>query len=185
MSDQDRRPGLESDHLPTGRYSVVATMADMEAARLLVEELEQHGVPPGAIALTGAVAPEEDDSHDEMPEGEAISDVTRSTVGGGVVGSIVGGVVGALFTLFVPDLSLSWAIFLGVIFGGGIGLGAGGMAVAKYNSPAWRESYESVQDDDTVSVGVHVPEREMAESAEELMRRHEPLEVRRLDDREG
>lgn len=179
MSDDRGRPGLESDRTPEGPYSVVAEMPDLAAARLLVEELEQHGVPPGAIALTGATASE--DAREEMPESEAFADVTRSTIGGGVVGSVVGGILGALSTLVFPGLSVFWAIVMGVIFGGGIGLAAGGMAVAKYNSPAWRESYESVQEEETVSVGVHADDGDMVASAEELMRRHRHIEVRRLD----
>lgn len=181
MSDDRGRPGLESGAVPESPYSVVASMRDLPSARLLVEELEQRGVAPGAIALSGALPGEDDDVQDRMPESEAFGDVTRSTVGGGAIGAVVGGILGGLVTLVFPQLGLFWAILLGAVFGGGIGLAAGGMAVAKYNSPAWRESYESVQEDESVSVGVHSDDKEIVATAEELMHRHEPLEIRRLD----
>lgn len=184
MSDHEGRPGLESDHLPHGPHSVVAEMRDMDAARLLMEDLEQHGVPPGSISLGGVVPPESDGAVDEMPEADAFSDVSRSTVGGAVVGAVVGGVLGALLTIPFSGLSLALAIVLGAIFGGGIGLAAGGMAVAKFSSPAWRETYETARQEESVSVAVHDEDPGVVDSAEEEMRRSGALEVRRLDDQE-
>lgn len=184
MSDHIGRPGVEGEQLPHGRYSVMAVMEDLGSARLLMEELEQHGVPPGSIDLEGASPPESDGAQDEMPESSAFSDVTRSTLGGAVVGSAVGGILGALLTIPFPDLGLFWAILFGAIFGGGVGLAAGGMAVAKFSSPAWRESYETAQEGGRVSVRVHAENPRVVESAAELMRRNDALEVRRLDDGE-
>lgn len=174
---------MEGEGLPHGPYSVVAVMQDLDSARLLMEELEQHGVPPGSIGLEGPTPPEQDGAQDEMPESSAFSDVSRSTVGGAVIGSVVGGILGALMTIPFPELGLFWAIVFGAIFGGGIGLAAGGMAVAKFNAPAWRESYATGQPGEQVSVGVHAEDPRVAESAAELMRQSDAaLEVRRLDD---
>lgn len=184
MSDHRGRPGLEGERLPHGPHSVLAVMKDLNSARLLMEELEQHGVPPGSIGLEGTTPPESDGAREEMPEGSAFSDVTRSTVGGAVIGSVVGGILGALLTIPFPGLGLFWAIVLGAIFGGGIGLAAGGMAVAKFNSPAWRESYDTAEPAERVSVGVHAEDPRVVESAAALMRQSDALEVRRLDDEE-
>lgn len=184
MSDHRGRPGLEGEQLPPGPYSVMAVMEDLASARLLMEELEQEGVPPGSIGLEGPTPPEENGARQEMPETSAFSDVSRSTVGGGVIGSVVGGILGGLLTIPFPELGPFWAIVLGVIFGGGIGIAAGGMAVAKFNSPAWRESYETAQTGERVTVGVHAEDLAIVESATELMRQSDALEVRRLDDRE-
>lgn len=172
------RPGLESDDLPRSPDSVVATVKDADQARLLTEELEQEGIPPGSIALPGVLGPEEDNADDEMPESKAFVDVTRSAVAGGVIGAVVGGLFGALLTLVLPGLSLGWAIAFGAIFGVCIGGSAGGMAVAKYNSPAWRESYETV-DPGPITVGVHDGDPEVVARAERVMSRHEGVEVRR------
>lgn len=184
MSDHRGRPGLEDEGLPHGPYSVVAVMEDLDSARLLMEELEQQGVPPGSIGLEGPTPPEHDEAPEEMPESSAFSDVSRSTVGGAVIGAVVGGILGAVLTIPFPELGLFWAMVLGAIFGGGIGLAAGGMAVAKFNSPAWRESYATAQPGDRVSVGVHAQDPRVVESAAELMRQSDALEVRRLDDDE-
>lgn len=183
MSEHGGRPGLEGERLPAGPRSVVAVMPDLGSARLLMEKLEQHGVPPGSIGMEGAVPADEDEAQGEMPESSAISDVSRSTVGGFAAGAVVGGLLGALLTIPFPGLGLFWAVVLGVIFGGGIGLAAGGMAVAKFSSPAWRETYETARRDEHISVGVRHDDPEVVASAEELMRR-DALEVRRLDDEE-
>lgn len=175
---------MEGEGLSHGPYSVVAVMEDLDSARLLMEELEQQGVPPGSILLEGPTPPEDDGARQEMPESSAFSDVSRSTVGGAVIGSVVGGVLGALLTIPFPELGLFWAIVFGAIFGGGIGLAAGGMAVAKFNSPAWRESYTTAQPGDRIFVGVHAEDPRVVESAEELMRQSEALEVRRQHDDE-
>lgn len=179
---EDGRPGLEPDDMgSTG--SVLATVRDAEQARLLVEELEQEGIPPGAIALPTVLEPEEDTADEEMPESEAFVDVSRSAIAGGAIGALIGGLFGALLTLIVPNLSLLWAIVFGAIFGAGIGGSAGGMAVAKYNSPAWRETYETV-DPGPVTVGVHDGDPDVVARAEAIMRRHQGVEVRRVPDGE-
>lgn len=175
------RPGLESRDLPEGDCSVVASVVDMDGARLLVEALEEEGVPPGSIALLGQTAPEEDTANEEMPESGAFMDVTKSAIAGGAAGAVAGAVLGWLASLAIGDLGLVLAVVLGAIFGAGIGGSAGGMAVAKYNSPAWRESYETV-DGGAVSVGVHDGDSSVIDLAYEIMERHEPLEIRRSGD---
>ncbi|MFP3914208.1 MAG: hypothetical protein ACLFWM_04985 [Actinomycetota bacterium] len=182
MADNPGRPGLESDHIPRDRRSVVAWVDDVPTARRLMEDLEAHGVPPGSIALGGAVPPEDDAAHADMPESSAIVDVTRAMVVGAVIGAVLGAGVGAAITALLTGLSLFWGVALGAVFGGGIGLAGGGMAVAKFNSPAWRETYETVEWEDSVAVGVHDQGSEILEVAEDVMERSQPLAIRRLDD---
>lgn len=178
--EPDGRPGLDSDHVPAAGHSISASVGDKEAARLLVEQLEEGGVPPGSIRMSDVVGPEDDDANEVMPEGRAFADVTRSSIAGGVVGALVGGGLGALLTLVIPELSMGWAIAFGAIFGAGIGGSAGGMAVAKYNSPAWRDTYETV-DEGPVTVGVHDGDPAVIDAAEEVMRRHDLDNTRRSD----
>lgn len=178
--EPDARPGLDSDHEPSAPYSITASVADPAAARVLVEELEESGVPPGSIQMTDVVGPEDDHANEAMPESRAFVDVSKSSIAGGVLGAIIGGGLGAVLGMIVPDLGMGWAILIGAIFGAGVGGSAGGMAVAKYNSPAWRETYETV-DRGRVTVGVHDGDREVIDTAEEVMRRHDLTDVRRGD----
>lgn len=180
MSDRDieGRPGLDSSDLPEGGHSIVATLADMDSARLLVEDLEAHGVPPGSISLKTAVAPEDDRANEQMPESDAFTDITRSVLAGGAAGAVVGGVIGWLLALAMPGLEVIWGILFGAIFGSAIGGSAGGMAVAKHNSPAWRETYEAVEGG-PVSVGVRDGDAEVLKAAGEIIDQHEPIHVDR------
>ncbi|HLU53622.1 MAG TPA: hypothetical protein VK011_08535 [Acidimicrobiia bacterium] len=179
--EPDARPGLDSDHQPPAApHSITATVADPAAARLLVEELEERGVPPGSIEMSDVVSPEEDEANEAMPESRAFVDVSKSSIAGGAIGAVIGGALGAILGVIVPDLGMGWAILIGAVFGIGVGGSAGGMAVAKYNSPAWRETYETV-DRGRVTVGVHDGDPEVIDTAEEVMRSHELTDLRRRD----
>lgn len=162
----------------------MAVMPDLDSARLLMEKLEQRGIPPGSIGLQGTVPPEEDGARHEMPEADAISDVGRSTGSGAMIGVVVGGLLGALLTIPFTGLPMVWAVLFGAVFGGGIGLAAGGMAVAKFNSPAWRESYETARQGERITVGVRDEDPEVLDMAEDVMRQDVAVEVKRLDGRE-
>lgn len=182
MSDREGRPGLEGERPPLGSHTVAAVMGDMESARLLMKELENQGIPPGAIGMEGTL-PASDDGHGEdMPESAAFNEVSRSTVGGVLVGMAIGAVLGFLVTIPFSELSAWWGVLFGAVFGGGIGLAVGGMAVAKFNSPAWRESYETTPENGRVEVTVHDADADAVETAERLMRDHGALEVRRPTD---
>lgn len=180
-SDQHGRPDLDTNRPPQARHSVTASVEDTEAARVLMQELEEQGVPPNAISITGVTPREDEATHDEMPEAEAFGDTSRWVVIGAAVGGVIGGVLGAVSVLVIPNISLFWAIVLGVIFGSAVGGAIGGMRVAQYNSPAWRETYE-VSDSNGVEVGVHDGDPEVVDRAAEIMRRHGLVDVDRTDD---
>lgn len=172
--EESREP---EDVVEEAPYSVLASVVDMESARRLIEDLEEHGIPPGALALLGA-GPEA--GHEAAGGGEAESaafdDVTKSALSGGAAGAAAGGILGSLVTLAVPGAGILVAGGLGAVFGAGVGGAAGGMAVAKYNSEAWTATYETVQRGD-VAVGVHHADRGVVEAAREVIDRHEPISV--------
>lgn len=179
--EPDARPGLDSDHQPTAApHSVTATVASPDAARLIVEELEASGVPPGSIAMSDVLSPEDDHANETMPETRAMVEVSKSSIIGGAIGAVIGGALGAVLGVIVPELGMGWAILFGVIFGAGVGGSAGGMAVAKYNSPAWRETYETV-DEGRVTVGVHDGDPHVIDIAEQVMRGHDLGDLERRD----
>lgn len=168
--------------LAAAPYGVVGSLADLETARVLIQDLEEHGVPPGSIGLLGAVAKDADvpGRESELAESEALGQVGRSAIAGGAVGAVVGAVLGALATVILPDLSLLAAAGLGAVFGAAVGGAAGGMSVAKYSSPAWQETYQT-EEDGRVKVAVHHVEAKVVDAAEEVMRRHPVLAVSRLE----
>lgn len=178
--EPDARPGLDSDHQPSAPHSITATVAHPAAARVLVEELEKGGVPPGSIQMSDVVTPEEDAANEAMPESEAFVDVSKSSVAGGAIGAVIGGGLGAVLGMIVPELGIGWAILIGGVFGAGVGGSAGGMRVAKYNSPAWRETYETV-DEGRVTVGVHDGDPGVIDTAEAVMRGHDLTDLQRHD----
>lgn len=176
--EQSRDPEKVVEEAP---YAVLASVVDLEAARLLIEDLEEHGIPPGSLALLGA-APEA--GHEAAGGGEAESaafdDVTKSALSGGVGGAAAGGILGSLVTLVVPGAGILVAGGLGAIFGAGVGGAAGGMAVAKYNSDAWSATYETVQRGE-VAVGVHHADQGVVEAAREVIDRHETIRVEHFE----
>lgn len=182
MESGDRKPEERIEEAP---HAVVAAVADLEAARLLIEDLEEHGIPPGALALLGA-APE--GGHEAAGGGEAESaafdDVTKSAIAGGAVGAATGGILGSLVTLALPGTGILVAGGLGAVFGAGVGGAAGGMAVAKYNSDAWSATYETVQLGE-VAVGVHHADRSVIDAARQIIDRHHPRTVEEFESPES
>lgn len=159
-------------------HGVVAELSDLETARDLIEDLEEQGTPPQAIALLGPDS--EDREEGDMPESEAIGDTAKSAAAGGAGGAIVGGVLGSIVPLAIPGIGPVIAAGLGAVFGAGVGGAAGGMSVAKYNSPAWEETFQTVKRG-RFAVGVHHADEEIATAAEEVMRRYEGTSISRFD----
>lgn len=179
--EQDSDPERVVEGAP---HAVLASVADMDQARLLIEDLEEHGIPPGSLALLGAAS---EAGHEAAGGGEAESsafdDVTKSALAGGAIGAATGGILGSLVTLAVPGAGILVAGGLGAVFGAGVGGAAGGMAVAKYNSDAWSATYETVQRGE-IAVGVHHADRAVIEAAHEVIDRHEPIRVEQFDNPE-
>jgi hypothetical protein len=103
-----------------------------------------------------------------LPDREAFSSVSKSTITGGIIGIVSGVVLGLLASLSIPALEPVWGMLLGAVFGAAIGGAAGGMSVAKYGSRAWTESFE-VEEEQPLQVAVHNRSAEVVAKAEELM----------------
>lgn len=180
---QPRWNDAQAEEFLEAPHSVVASTAEMSVARALIEDLEEHGVPPRAIALIGAApgGSMDDTTPGGDAETEAIDDLGRSVAVGGAAGAAAGGVLGSAVTLAIPGVGLVVAAGLGAIFGAGVGGSAGGMSVAKYNSPAWTETFETVERGE-VAVGVHHADRSVVDAAAEIIERHRLLSVERYDE---
>lgn len=163
-------------------HAVVGDVPDLESARLLIEDLEKHGVPPHSIGLlnTETKDPRHDDTESAVAESGAFTHLSRSVIVGGSIGIGLGGLFGLLMGYMIPDLSWFWGVIIGGLFGGAVGGAAGGMSVAKYSSPAWDETYQ-VEDDRIVKVAVHHAEADVVDEAEAVMNRHIDRAVERLD----
>lgn len=174
---------LGSEEMGDATHAVVASVDDMEAARMLVEDLEEHGVPPGSISLLGETGePASAKKRDEVEAG-AFSELTRSVIAGAAVGAVAGALVGIVVGLILPDANLLVAAALGAIPGAAVGGAAGGMSVAKYASPAWNETYETVQRG-VIAVGVEHGDGDVVATAEEVMARHATRDVSRGEEGE-
>ncbi len=161
----------EEEELVETPHAVVATVDDMEKARVLIEDLEEHGVPPRSITLLGdTVEPGSAGRRDEVEAG-AFSELAKSVLAGAAVGALVGGFLGALISLIFPDAAIWVAVGLGAVFGAGVGGAAGGMSVAKYSSRARIETYTEVQEG-VIAVGVDHADADVVAAAEEIMHRH-------------
>lgn len=163
-------------------HYVIADVDDLDSARVLIEDLENHGTPTVAIELLGAHTkdPKSEDRESDVAESKAFADVSKSTIVGGVAGIVIGGLLGLVMALLIPDLTWPWGVVMGGLFGAGVGGAAGGMSVAKFSSPAWDETYQ-VEDDSRLRVAVHHAESEVVTAAYEVMERHSPRELERSD----
>ena len=165
--------------------AVVAAVPDLGEARTLIQDLEEHGVPPVSIGLLGAE--DEDtgvpDAESGSTEKEALGQVAKSAMAGGAVGLVVGGVIGGLASLALPDVGVLLAAVAGAVFGAGVGGAAGGMSVVKYASPAWQQTYQN-KEGGQLAVAVHHPDPTVLGAAEEIMHRHPVVRVTRFDDGE-
>lgn len=171
----------EWDEITDAPHAVVGEAPDIEAARRLIEDLENHGIPANAIELleTETKDPRAHDAESDVVESPAFANLSKSVVVGGTLGIVLGGLLGLLMSYLVPDLAWYWGATLGGLFGAAVGGAAGGMSVAKYSSPAWDETYQ-VEDTPEVKVAVHHSDPEVVEIAWSGMSRHVD-NVKRLD----
>ncbi len=163
-------------------HAVVAAVTDIEAARAVVEDLEKQGIPPDAIGLIGAAS----DERSDVPDSEAFSDLGKSVTAGGAGGALIGGVLGSLVTLAIPGVGVVVAAGLGAVFGAAVGGAAGGITVTKYASPAWMETFETVERGE-VAVGVHHADGSVVDDAQTVMEGHDVSRISRFgaEDSEG
>jgi hypothetical protein len=154
-------------------HSVIASVGGLDQARRLIEDLENHGIPTPAIALLGATT--KDPGHagreSDIAESDALAQLAKSVIVGGMAGILVGATLGLLLAGVIPDLETGWGLVMGGVFGAGVGGAAGGISVAKYSSPAWDETYQ-VDEAGDLAVAVHHVDREIVDEAEEIIERH-------------
>lgn len=184
MSDTpNERKEAELEEFLASDHAVVATTSEMDTARRLIEDLEEHGIPPVSIALMGAApgGSMDDTEPGGEAETEALNDLAKSVVTGGGIGAVAGAVLGAIVALAIAGINFLLAAALGALFGSAVGGAAGGMSVAKYNSPARTETFETVAQGGDVSVGVHHADRSVVDAAAEVMGRHDLDSVVRHD----
>lgn len=156
-------------------FSVVAELHDVQAARVVVEDLEEHGIPTSAISLQGVETDSPGPAGRNPPESRAFASVSKSVIVGGAGGAAVGALLGIAMVAFaVPELGWAWGAALGALFGSAIGGAAGGMSVVKYASPAWQESYQAADTEEPFVVVSHA-EESVIDSAAEIISRHEPI----------
>lgn len=162
-------------------HGVVASVDGTQSARALIEDLEDHGIPSGAIELLGARAKdtERGGTQTQVAESRAFSDLARSSTLGGAIGTLFGGLLGLLMALIIADLTWPWGLVIGGAFGVLIGGAVGGMSVAKYASPAWDETFQ-VEDRPGLEVAAHHASADVVDEAESVMARHVDGGVRRL-----
>lgn len=187
--DRARRPN--SDDVPQeGRadlsemeeapHSVVCDVDGLEVARLVIEDLEEHGIPANAIELIGAETKDSPapDTVEAVAESGAFWALSRSTIVGGLVGLVVGALLGLPVASLIPGLTLPWGMVMRGLFGAAVGGTAGGISVAKYSSPAWDETHE-VEETKELQLGVHHVDLDVINAAATVMERHVSGEVRR------
>ncbi|HWB89503.1 MAG TPA: hypothetical protein VG872_09905 [Acidimicrobiia bacterium] len=170
VPEQPEQGRATFEEMQEAAHSVIADVDDVAQARALIESLEKGGVPTTSIELVGAETREPGGraKESELPDREAFSSVSKSTITGGIIGIVSGVVLGLLASLSIPALEPVWGMLLGAVFGAAIGGAAGGMSVAKYGSRAWTESFE-VEEEQPLQVAVHNRSAEVVAKAEELM----------------
>jgi hypothetical protein len=177
--DQKNIPGSEDDlAFP---HAVVAQLDGLEAARDLIEALEEGGIPSQAISLIGAPPASEQPAAEEDEQDAILGEMARSITKGAASGAVVGGVLAGVTALAIPGIGPVIAAGLGALFGSSVGGAVGGISTAKYSSKAWTRTYEVVRAG-RVAVGVHHAEAEVVEKAETIMRNHQPTEVERFNE---
>jgi F0F1-type ATP synthase assembly protein I len=182
----DRSDGVpgRTDHsaMEQAPHSVIASVDGLDQARRLIEDLENHGIPTPAIELLGASLkdPSHSDRESDIPESDAFAQLAKSVIIGGMAGIVVGALLGLLLASVIADLETGWGLVMGGVFGAGVGGAAGGISVAKYSSPAWDETYQ-VDAAGDLAVAVHHEDREIVDSAEEIIGRHTAAKIVRPD----
>ena len=149
-------------------HAIVASAPDTEQARALIEELESNGVPDTAIALVAVGIEKQSDPNESIADSEAFSDLFMAVIRGGFIWGLGGVILGVLVSTFITDLSWAWGGLFGFLFGAAVGGAYGGMTVARYNSPAWTETYEITEVGDP-SVGVHHRDQSVVDLAQDVL----------------
>lgn len=191
MNRFENRPGAPDEpeegtatpeEIEAAIHSVTVDVPDVEQARAVVESLEKNGVPTTSIELVGAETeqPHRPGTQSDLPDSEAFTSLSKSTIVGGAIGIVVGALLGLAVSAMIPALGAVWGLMLGGVFGAAVGGAAGGMSVARYGSRAWSETYQ-VKEEQRLQVAVHHASADVVAKAEEVMSTHvAPSKVRRV-----
>jgi hypothetical protein len=167
------------------KFNVVATYADMEAARRAMSALERAGVDGDDISLLGRRA-DEAATATETSERDAhlAGDVGRRTLVGGAAGAAVGAAAGAV-AFAIPGVGPAigagiWATTLGGAVGGGAVGGVVGGISSLDLSDDWELTYDDVRAG-RVLVAAHTDDADEADRLDELLQKESPRKVERFD----
>lgn len=167
-------------------YNVVATYADMAAARKAFHALEKAGVDGDDISLLG---PHADEAAAELETRERdahlVGDVGEKAVKGGAIGSVAGAIAGSVAFMIPgvgPGIGVGiWAATLGgAIAGGAVGGVAGGVSAID-QSEDWELTYDDVAAG-KVLVATHAGDEAEADKQESVLRGHRPEKLQRFDE---
>ncbi len=143
--------------------TVSAPPLDRDTAVLLIEQMETRGVPPSSIEMNEHLAR----GTDSERAGRHFGSLGMKVLGGGAIGALLGAVVGALLGWFT-SIDLGLALVSAAAFGAFAGIAFGGMLVARFASPAWRDA-GSTTTPTLVRVSVHNADRSIVATAMEVI----------------
>jgi hypothetical protein len=161
-------------------HGVRAVLPDAEEARLLMDHLEDVGVPADAISLLSAHAEEHRSEELETDrEVDAVGELGRSVLVWALGGLIIGALVGWLITVALDDWSVLAGLLLGAVFGAALGGAAGGMSVAKYASTERANTFLA-EGEGMVAVQVSHEDHAVIETATSILQEHPAVRVTRF-----
>jgi len=167
-------------------HNVVATFADMEAAREAVQSLGQAGIDAENISLLGqAVDEARQDPDTRLRDLEATGDIAKRAGGGAAAGGALGALAGvAAFAIPgvgpVVGMGLLAAAAAGAIGGGAVGGMVGGVSGLSLEDD-WDLTFQDHIRAGRVLVAVHAEERDDAERAAEVLEKGGAQQVEWLD----
>ncbi|MGH3441637.1 MAG: hypothetical protein ACRDUY_06255 [Nitriliruptorales bacterium] len=168
-------------------HDVLATFADMEAARRAVQAVQMAGVDASQISLYGPAADEAAADLDVVAaDGRFAAVMWRRTWVGGIVGALAGAVLGGaigalvLHEVWSDAIGVFWAAVVGTaVLGLGTGAATGATSSAQM-SEAWELTFHTVGEGE-VGVAIHTESDREAQRVVPILARHEPSTLERLD----
>ncbi len=168
-------------------HDLIATVADMGAARRVVQDLQMSGIDASQISLYGPTADEAAaDPTVRSADAGFTNLILRRSVIGGAIGAAIGGLVGAvgagivLWGLGGDALGVWIAAIIGTaVLGLGTGAATGATSTAQM-SRAWELTFHEVAPGE-VGVAVHSEDPAEIDRAEAILVRHEPTQLERFD----
>ena len=156
-------------------HNVVATFADLDKAREVMEELGDEGIDGDDISLLGKQVEDViSDPDTRLRDMEATADLGKRAVTTGGIGAVVGGIAGAA-AFVIPGVGPVvgagiWGALAGGAIAGGVVGGMIGTIDAVELGPEWEVTYGEPLQQGRVIVAVHARDDEEAEKAEKVFR---------------